>query len=81
MLHLLLAALWARTCYGARMATPPVSLWTVDDRECLLAVVEGRHELTLRVHGRTVRLQTCDDEAAARRLANQWLEESPPGAV
>lgn len=63
------------------MATPPVSLWTVDDRECVLRVVEGRRELSLRVHGRTVRLQTCDDDAAARRLADQWLEELPGGAV
>ena len=63
------------------MVTPSVSLWTAGDRECVLRVVDGRRELSLRVQGRTVRLQTCDDDAAARRLANQWLEEIPPGAV
>ena len=51
---------------------------TVDDRECVLRVVDGRHELSLRVHGRTVRLQTCDDDAAARGLADQWLAEIHP---
>lgn len=59
------------------MATPPVSLWTAGDRECVLRVVEGRRELSLRVQGRTVRLQTCDDDAAARRLADQWRKELP----
>ena len=63
------------------MATPPVSLWTADDRECVLCVIDGRRELSLRVQGRTVRMQTCVDDAAARRLANEWLEEFPPGAV
>ena len=63
------------------MATPPVSLWTDDDRECVLRVVDGRRELSLRVQGRTVRLQTCDDDAAARRLADQWRKEFSPGAV
>ena len=47
-----------RTCYRAGMATPPVSLWTVDDRECLMLVVEGKYEVHLRVQGRTTRLQT-----------------------
>jgi hypothetical protein len=54
------------------MPTPPVSLWTIDDRECLLLVVEGRYELHLRVKGRTTRLQTCRDERAARLLAAEW---------
>jgi hypothetical protein len=63
------------------MATPPVSLWTTDDRECVLQVVDGRRELLLCVNGRTVRLQTCVDAAAARRLADQWLQEFTPGAV
>jgi hypothetical protein len=61
------------------MATPPVCLWTADDRDCVLRVVDGRRELSLRVRGRTVRLQTCDDEAAARRLAEEWREEFPAG--
>jgi hypothetical protein len=69
-----------RTCYRAGMASPPVSLWTVDDRECVLCVVDGRRELHLRVQGRTVRLQTCADADAARNLADQWLREFPPGA-
>jgi hypothetical protein len=63
------------------MTTPPVSLWSVDDRECVLCVVDGKRELSLRVQGRTVRLQTCTDDAAARRLADLWLAEFPPGAV
>jgi len=63
------------------MATPPVTLWTADDRECVLRVVDGRRELSLRVQGRTVRLQTCVDDAAARRLADQWLEEFPPAVI
>ena len=79
-LNLLLAATSMRTCYRAGMASPPVSLWTVDDRECVLCVVEGHHELHLRVQGRTVRLQTCADAHAARRLAEQWLREFSPGA-
>jgi hypothetical protein len=62
------------------MASPPVSLWTVGDRECVLYVVEGHRELHLRVQGRTVRLQTCADADAARRLADQWLREFLPGA-
>jgi hypothetical protein len=57
------------------MATPPVSLWTADDHECVLRMVDGRRELSLHVHGRTVRLQTCEDDAAARRLADQWRKE------
>jgi hypothetical protein len=44
-------------------------------------MVDGRRELSLRVEGRTVRLQTCDDDAAVRRLAEQWREEFPPGVV
>jgi hypothetical protein len=63
------------------MATSPVSLWSAGDRECVLNVVDGRPELSLRVNGRTVRLQTCEDDAAARRLADQWRAEFPPGAV
>lgn len=59
------------------MATPPVSMWTADDRECVLRVVDGRRELSLRVNGRTVRLQTCADDAAARHLADQWRKELP----
>ena len=59
------------------MAPPPVSLWTADDRECVLHVVDGRRELSLRVDGRTVRLQTCADDAAARRLADKWRNELP----
>ena len=57
------------------MGTPPVTLWTFGDRECVLRVVEGRRELSLIVHGRTIRLQTCADDGAARRLADQWLHE------
>jgi hypothetical protein len=63
------------------MATPPVSLWTARDRQCVLSVVDGRRELSLLVQGRTVRLQTCGDDAVARRLAAQWLEEFPPGSA
>jgi hypothetical protein len=63
------------------MAAPPVSLWSDDDRECVLRMVDGRRELSLRIHGRTVHLQTVGDEAAAHRLADQWLRESPPAAV
>lgn len=62
------------------MAAPPVSLWSVDDRECVLCMVDGRRELSLRVAGRTVRLQTVGDEAAARRLADEWRNERS-GAV
>ena len=54
------------------MPRPPQSLWTIDDRECLLFVVEGRYEVHLRVKGRTTRLQTCPDEIAARLLAAEW---------
>ena len=61
-----------RTCYRAGMATPPVSLWTVADRECLMLVVEGKYEVHLRVQGRTTRLQTCANESAARLLAAEW---------
>ena len=63
------------------MAAPPVSLWSLDDRECVMCIVDGRREISLRVHGRTVRLQTVADEPAARRLAEQWLKEVPPTAV
>ena len=63
------------------MATPPVTLWTANDRECVLRVVDGRRELSLRVAGRTVRLQTCADDGAVRRLADQWLAEFPPAAA
>jgi hypothetical protein len=63
------------------MAAPPVSLWSVGDHECVMCVVEGRRELSLRVGGRTVRLQTVGDEAAARRLADEWRKELPPRAV
>lgn len=70
-----------RPCYLAGMAAPPVCLWTAGDRECVLRMVDGRRELSLRVQGRTVRLQTCADDAAVRRLADQWLEELSPGAV
>ena len=70
-----------RPCYGSGMATPPVSIWIAADRECVLRVVDGRRELSLRVQGRTVRLQTCADDDAVRRLANEWLEELAPGAV
>jgi hypothetical protein len=58
------------------MASPPVSLWIVDDRECLMVVVEGRYEVHLRVQGRTTRLQTCANESAARLLAAQWKADS-----
>jgi hypothetical protein len=61
------------------MATPPVSIWIADDRECVLCVVDGRRELSLRVQGRTVRLQTCGDDDAARRLAERWRQEFPVG--
>jgi hypothetical protein len=70
-----------RPCYGAGMPPLPVSLWATDDRECVLQVVDGRRELFLRVNGRTVRLHTCIDAAAVRRLAARWLEEFPPGAL
>ena len=63
------------------MAAPPVSLWSVDDRECVMCMVDGRREVSLRVQGRTVRLQTVADDAAAHRLADEWLKELPPGDV
>ena len=59
------------------MAAPPVTLWIADDRECVLRVVDGRRELSLTVNGRTVRLQTCVDDGAARRLAEEWREKFP----
>ena len=61
------------------MAAPPVTLWTSGDRECVLSVVDGRRELSLRVDGRTVRLQTCADDSAARRLAEEWRGEFSAG--
>jgi hypothetical protein len=57
------------------MAAPPVSLWSVDDRECVMCMVDGRREVSLRVQGRTVRLQTVADDAAGHRLADEWLKE------
>ena len=53
------------------MGVAPISLWTADGDECVLLRVEGRYELHIRRNGSTIRLETCRDEAAARRRAGE----------
>ena len=54
------------------MSIPPVTLWATPNYSCVLRQTDGRLEVLLCHDGRTIRLNTSDDERAARAVAYQW---------
>ena len=54
------------------MTFVPVVLWSTPTHSCVLRRTDGDLELLLYRGGHAIRLQTCESEGTARRLAIEW---------